>query len=454
MVTNSSQIIEPIYVREGYNFVGWNLSLSRIEKNTTVVAQWRKYDIDVVFYANGGKDSNGNRIVKITADSAKQLIEKQPQFKKKGYTLSWMPKLETITSSCEVNAIWTVNDYSIAFINKDGQKFDDMMITFNNLFDYSSISAPYVSGMKFAYWQDDNGVPFDKGMVWDIDDDISLTAVYLPQEDYVIYYDLNGGNRQEYGTQHSFNQNSQINITNPTRKGYEFAGWQINGGSDKYFSSDITLEHFKTNGNFADVNLKATWERVAYTATLVSNGGQFDGQEQIQFFYGYEIENLPIPQKENYEFIGWYIDDLEIKEGDLWEFAENITFSAKYLAKYKVKFSLSALDVNNVQVVCKLVKWGDVEKAESLEDVEIELLEGQSLLTAKGIGIMPIVNPDEDIKINEYIFGNYWKYIDSQNQSHKILANTVFSRETLPEINAGDTLTLVPHITLAWTPNY
>ena len=455
VVENSSQIVEPIYVREGYNFIGWNLSISRIDKSTTVIAQWKKYDIEVVFYANGGKDGDGNRTIKITANSAKQLIDNQPQFKKKGYTLSWEPQLETITSSCQVNAVWTVNDYVATFKDKNGNNFkgNTLDITYNKAFYHNSICAPNVSGMKFAYWKDNNGVPFDNGMVWDIDDDVVLSAVYLPQEDYVIYYDLNGGNRQEGGNQRFFNQNQSINITNPTKKGYRFTGWQINGGGDKHFGSDITLEHFKQNGTFLDVTLKATWEPVPYTATLNLNGGQISGQKQIVFYYGRKIENLPVAQKANYEFVGWYFDDLEIKEGDVWEFAEDITLSAKFLAKYKVKFSLSAQDVNNVQVACRLVKWGDVKKADSLEDVEINLLEGQSLLS-KGISIMPVVSPKEESKINEHIFGNYWKYVDSQGKDYKVLANTIFNSQNLPDINAGGTIVLVPYITLAWTPNY
>ena len=170
VVTNANQLVEPVYVREGYNFVGWNLTVSRIEKSTTVVAQWRKYDLEVVFYANGGKDTSGNRVVKVKADSAKQLIEMQPQFERKGYTLSWVPQLETITSSCTVNAIWTINDYSITFKDKDGKDFTNntLDVTYNDTFDYSNISAPEVSGMKFAYWADEQGFSFDNYLIMDI----------------------------------------------------------------------------------------------------------------------------------------------------------------------------------------------------------------------------------------------------------------------------------------------
>ena len=454
-VTNSNQIVEPIYIRDGYNFVGWNVSISRIKSSTTVVAQWKKYDIQVVFNANGGKDDAGNREVTMTVDSAKQLIDNAPQFKKTGHTLSWEPQLETITNSCVVNAVWTVNDYTLTFKDKLGQDFENntLKIKYNQKLNYSDIQAPQVLEEKFAYWADEQGVAIDSGIIWDIDKNSTFIAVYVPQEDFVINYDLDGGKRQNGFVQRSYNKNTQINITDPTRVGYRFEGWQINGSDERYFADDITLEQFKINDSFADVSMKATWSIMPYTLNFDANGGQCSGQEQT-FYYGYQIGSLPIPQKQNYQFIGWYYGDVQIKEGDIWEYAQDLTLSARYLAKYKVKFSLTAsVATSQEQVECKIVKWGDIQVSSSLEDVEIILLEGQSLLS-KAIAIMPVVDPIEEAYVNEYIFGNYWKYIDDQNTSYRVFANTIFNSQNFENIKAGDTIILVPHIKLAWTPNY
>ncbi len=456
-VKNSKQIEEPIYVRKGYNFAGWNVSISRINKDTNVVAQWTRYDMSIVFYANGGKDDDGNRSVSIIANSAFDIMEKAPQFKRKGYTLSWSIPLESITKSCTIDAIWTLNEYDFTFKDMHGNDFDGntLSVKYNEVLDFSSISAPIEQGKKFAYWADDDGVPLDNGIVWDNDNGTTLNAVYVSQSEFVINYDFNGAIRQSQDIQRSFNQQSLINLTDPMRIGYVFDGWQINGKSQKYFSNEITLEHFKVNGNFADVNLKATWEKRPYTAIFDSDGGQIIGQSQMEFYYGYEIENLPIVQKENYEFVGWFYDGDEIKHGNVWDYAEDITIKAVYRAKYKVKFSLSSsVGVNNTEIVCKVVKWGDIASASSLEDVEIELLEGQSLFSAKEISILPVVDPIEQYKVNEYFFSNYWKYVDSSNIGHKVAVSTIFNQENLPDIKAGDTIVLVPHIKIAWTPHY
>ena len=33
-VSSSKQLVEPVYIRPGYNFVGWNRSISMLNKNT------------------------------------------------------------------------------------------------------------------------------------------------------------------------------------------------------------------------------------------------------------------------------------------------------------------------------------------------------------------------------------------------------------------------------------
>jgi len=456
VVTSAKQIVEPIFVRDGYNFVGWNVSISRIKSSTTVVAQWKKYQMHVVFNGNGGKDDFGNSTISMTVDSAKELVDNQPQFKKKGYALSWEPQLETITKSCTVNAVWTIKDYNLTFKNKFGQDFanNKLSITYKHKLDYAQVQAPQITGEKFAYWIDEQGLPIDRNIVWDVDCDTVFTAVYVSNQDYVINYDLDGGDRQTIAVQRYFNQNTQINLTNPTRKGYNFDGWQINGGSEKYSSEQITLEQIKVDGELCDVNLKATWSNVPYTASLDADGGQFTGQQQIEFFYDLEIGALPSPQKANYQFVGWFYGEEQIKEGDTWQYVQDITITAKYKAIYKVKFSLSSyVIITGEQVSCELVKWGEVPKAQSLEDVEIEIVEGQSLLSLD-IAIMPVVKPIEEINVKEYLFGNYWKYLDSQNNSYKILVSTIFNGENLPGISAGDTIVLVPHVKLTWAPNY
>ena len=59
-----------------------------------------------------------------------------------------------------------------------------------------------------------------------------------------------------------------------------------------------------------DLTLVAKWEKTKYKVTLDLDGGTIDGEETIYFTNGQEIE-LPTPTKDNYTFMGWYIENEE-----------------------------------------------------------------------------------------------------------------------------------------------
>lgn len=49
IVKNVKEINTPVYEREGYNFIGWDIDLSTINSDTVVKAQWRSKEESVVY---------------------------------------------------------------------------------------------------------------------------------------------------------------------------------------------------------------------------------------------------------------------------------------------------------------------------------------------------------------------------------------------------------------------
>ncbi|MBQ7339714.1 MAG: InlB B-repeat-containing protein [Clostridia bacterium] len=49
IVDNVKEISTPVYKREGYNFIGWDIDLSTINSDTVVKAQWRSKEDSVVY---------------------------------------------------------------------------------------------------------------------------------------------------------------------------------------------------------------------------------------------------------------------------------------------------------------------------------------------------------------------------------------------------------------------
>ena len=459
-VRSSAEIEEPIFIRPGYNFVGWNKSISRIEKSTTVVAQWKRYSFEVIFNANGGKDEFGNKTVAVQADSAVELIEKAPRFIKKGYSLSWSVNLGVIQGNCTVDAVWTLEDYELTFKDALGGDFanNKLMVNYNQMIQDISIKAPAVSGKRLCSWIDEDGLPLDKGVVWDKTEGDVFYPQYVDENDFVITYDLNGGKRENFVHSYSASQNeNDCILSDPVRVGYAFNGWRINNSQTTYFSDEIALKDFKINGQYADVSLVAEWESRPYVLEFALDGGTISGSTSKQVEYGNPIGVLPIAQKEGYVFIGWVYDDEVVKETDLWLVPEDATLTASYRAKYKVKFSLSAtVSTDGALLRCKLLKWGSVinDGQTDFESVILEIEEGQSLYSAMAFDKMPVVDPIEEETVNEYSFGNDWIWVDESGKGHAVYCSTIFSKQNFSGVLGGQTITLMPYCKTTWSPRY
>ena len=459
-VSSSKEIVEPVYTRPGYNFVGWNKSISKLNKDTTVVAQWKAYDFEVTFYGNGGVDSQGNKSVTILTDSAHNLYENRPIFTKVGYDLSWDKDLKEITMSCSVNAIWTPKKYDLVFKDINGFDFDQniIKINYNDVVTDINITPPPIQNQKFAYWKgQETGLPLDKGVVWKDDEGEIFEPVYVPESDFLISYDINGGQRSQKVYSYSEQDQGAEILVNPFREGYAFNGWLINDGTEPKLSEDITIEDFKQNGSYKDVKLTAVWENRPYKITFDANGGTISGQTQKEVWYGNALGELPVPQKEGFEFFGWQYDEEIITEQYVWDKESDATLTAIYKAKYYVRFSLSTIiGKDDTEIKFKLIKWGGVvnDGATAFEEVVLELLEGQSLHSRYGFEVMPVVDPIEKKGINEYVFGNCWQRIDENGKVYEVHQGTIFNAENLSGIKGGDTIVLVPFCKLNWSPRY
>ena len=457
-VSSSKQIVEPVYIRPGYNFVGWNRSISMLNKNSTVVAQWKAYDFEVIFYGNGGVDSQGNKIVKLQTDSAYNLVENQPEFVKEGYSLTWDVDLNQITRSCSVNAIWTPKQYNLVFKDINGNDFNNntAKITYGERVLELSITPPPVQNKRLASWENQDGLPLDKGVVWKFDNGETLYPKYVSDSEFLIKYDINGGLRDQKAYSYSidYNENAQI-LTDPIRVGYGFNGWLINDSTQPKLSQDITIKDFKINGNYQDVYLTAVWESRPYKIDFDVDGGTLIGNAQKDVNFGQVLGQLPTAEKQGFEFFGWEYDGEIVNDASIWEVPYDATFKAVYKAKYTLRFSLNST-IGKQNLTCKVIKWGGIvnDGTTQFEDVVFELVEGQSLYSKYGFEVMPIVDPIEPQGENEYVFGNRWLRIDENGVSQQVNHGTIFNAQNLSGIKGGDEIILYPYCKLTWSPRY
>lgn len=120
----------------------------------------------------------------------------------------------------------------------------------------------------------------------------------------------------------------------PIRDGYVFIEWQLNG------------ETFDFNTQISDdIILTAKWKKEEYiTITFVTNSDNEIKSNKI--LKGSIASELPEPTKENYEFIGWFLDE---KLYDYQEINHDITLVAhykndKYNTTYKIGDTVQIVD--------------------------------------------------------------------------------------------------------------
>ena len=176
--------------------------------------------------------------------------------------------------------------------------------------------------------------------------EMTLVAEWIPNA-YSITFDSDGGNDIASMT---IATGDTLNLPTPQRDLYTFDGWYFNG-NNKVNSS--------TTFNYAtDLNLVAKWHRTQYAITFDTVGGNSISPINVDSFS--QITELPTPTKNEFEFLGWYVNDNKVElpynftEGNMtltahwrgvsedWDFVEDDTGAGIKLLNYKG---------NNVEVI-------------------------------------------------------------------------------------------------------
>lgn len=93
-----------------------------------------------------------------------------------------------------------------------------------------------------------------------------------------------------------------ITLLTATRNGFVFLGWY----EDKDLEVPVTVIH---TGKAEDLTLYAAWQPETYTVQYVLNGGvNAEGNEDS--FTADTIFTVEAPQRDNYDFAGWFVDEL------------------------------------------------------------------------------------------------------------------------------------------------
>ena len=150
---------------------------------------------------------------------------------------------------------------------------------------------------------------------------ILISSIYY-NDKYSVYFET--GSEDAILTQFVNKNGTVKKPIEPTKEGFVFKEWQLNGET---FDFDTKIDK--------DTILTAEWAKEEYVIVNFSNDTE-EMFESIKLLKGDIIEELPISTKEEYEFIGWFLNDELYKNQEI---NSDITLIAKYekiIPKYEI----------------------------------------------------------------------------------------------------------------------
>ncbi len=346
-IESESDVTLPAYTLEGYNFLGWTID----GKDAKVIKAGTKGDITVtaklekiIVYYNLTYMLNGEQYEDVVKFDNEVGVPELKAPEKTGYAFSgWTLNGNPVTSIPANNGADVVLEgtltpvyYSITYIGLNGEEITGLEPS-QYMESTSDIALPpySVDGYDFMGWTINGDITTvikagTKG-------DITLTAE-LDIADYTLTYMIDG---EQYGATVSFkNDEGVTTLVAPTKLGYEFSGWMLNGelvtSIPAFINGNVTLE-----GSFAPVYHSITY--------IGLNGEEITGLEPSTYMASENNIDLPEYSINGYNFISWSIDGVNvsyIKAGT----AKDLVITAVLEAKtYELTYMLDGAEYDVVR---------------------------------------------------------------------------------------------------------
>ena len=296
----------------------------------------------------------------------------------------------------------------------DGGKFTEQVVTtYQENIGLDVLPNPTKEGYQFNGWYLEDSLLTSVNPT--LNKDITLYAKweYIPKT-FSIDYNLDGGMFLEE-VPSSFIENVGLEeLPIPTKEGYKFIGWELE--NEFVTSIDKTINK--------NITLKAIWSYIPkeYRIEYDLDGGEFTEEVPNSYFEFEGLEELPIPTKEEYEFVGWELNGNIITSIDKTS-KEDVTL----IAIWQLKF-----DVNKANEVIKMINtlpyhttYNDKEKIDYILEYYNGLTEDTKNLVTNIDILHSKINVIEEIENNKteitYVLG------DNNYVSREELFNNFFS---------------------------
>ncbi|MDU6265410.1 MAG: InlB B-repeat-containing protein [Anaerocolumna aminovalerica] len=307
--------------RNGYTFIGWFTSANgdgeqvtpstvhNVASNKNIYAHWKPNEYTIRFRGNGGKVDRDN--IKVTygniyGELPTPVLDHytfEGWYNSNGYLIQ-PSHYVNVTMDQVLSAGWKGNQFTIDFDSNGGSTVSPIKVNYGN--NYGSLPTPYRMGYVFLGWLTS---PKGEEMVtyYDtvrLEEDQTLYARWDVMKPSVTF-NGNGGDMIVNGEKTTSSIISLTygekygNLPIPTREGYSFLGWYLQGTTDVKITSDTIVTLTSSH------SLYASWSANSYIINFDTCGGNLLSNS-MKVTYDNYYGNLPVPEKANYTFTGWF----------------------------------------------------------------------------------------------------------------------------------------------------
>ena len=307
--------IEPT-IRTGYAFAQWsdgktdNPYTMAVPGTVSLTAQTQIETYTIDYELNGGAlEAGKTNPATYTLETAAFRLEEPTRT---GYTFAGWTGSNGTTPQTDVGiaqgsignlyfeANWTANGYKILYTGVEGA--DVSTFPTKHVFGKdTAIPNPTKTDYSFAGWKV-NGSAAARDLTLSgtaYTADIALEATWTANEFTITYSGVEGADVSTFPTKHVFGKDTAI--PNPTKTGYGFAGWKVNGSAA---ARDLTLSG---TAYTADIALEATWTANEFTITYSGVEGADVSTFPTKHVFGKDTA-IPNPTKTGYGFAGWKVN--------------------------------------------------------------------------------------------------------------------------------------------------
>ena len=345
------------FVRTNWVFSSWNTeangsgnsyaneaelsTLSAVDgSEVTLYAIWTNNSYTISFNANSGEGLMGVQVIDL---SVTEFVLNANSFTKLGYTFAgWAETadgvvvyadqaeisehLTTVGETKQLYAKWNRETYTITYHLDGGENDANNPSTYTVESATINLANPTKVGYTFNGWYSNGEFTGDQvaQIAHGSTGNVSLYAKFTINT-YNVSFVSNGGSSVDAQV---INYGSKVaEPANPTKTGYTFGGWYLDGefNNEYDFNSEVT----------AALTLYAKWNRETYTITYHLDGGENDANNPSTYTVESATINLANPTKVGYTFNGWYSNG-EFTGDQVAQIAHGSTGNVSLYAKFTI----------------------------------------------------------------------------------------------------------------------